>query len=239
MARPDIILCLNTRSQDCSLGKIKDESAYGIDGADDRDDYAQYLLAYKMDEEGEITYIENVVNATPLATLEWDFDAQGDGAYRFFYLIIAKWLVGTAYIKETIVNDVITVYADIVYHNGVVYKAIDPSTGVEPGVTLNWELDWAVVTDLRTLIGYVDKDTIEVVIHNDIITCSFEACIVELLDDTSELVLKGLCDNLEKILPTLKAQLLLDSANSNNWQEKQTRSEVILIEGAKKFCNAC
>ncbi len=239
MALPDIALCLDTRSQDCSLAKISDESEYGVGGADDRNDHAQYLLPYKMDEKETITFITGVDNSAPLTALEWSFVPTAIGAYRFFYLIILPWSDATAYVKEVVTSGVITTYADIVYHGGAVYKAIDPSTDVEPGVDSGWEDDWEVVPDLTTLIGYVNKDTIKVHIHTDIITCKYESCLVDYFDDSADLILKGLCDDLTKILPTLKAQLLLDGAQSNNWQNKQTRSEVILVEAQKKFCNKC
>lgn len=237
MPRPTYILCLNTVSQDITTFKIQNETVYG-GSYDDRGDNAEYLLVAKIDENQNLTFIDGIDNTLPLSALEWDITSEADGSYRAFYISIAPWLVGTDYVKEVLdEDDNIESYADITYDDGVVYKAIDDSTGVQPGVTSGWEDYWEIVTDLTTLIEYgIDKDSIYVHIHDDILDFQFQKCVRDELDDASDLILNGLCDKIEKLLPILKMQLLLDGARSNNWQDKQTRSEVILVEGKKKFC---
>lgn len=233
MALPIINLCFEGRSQDCSTFTVKDESEYGVDGADARGDHAQYFFPYKMDELQQLTEIEGDFNATPLTTIEWTLNSAGDGAYRIIYIFAELWNNVDTYAIATS-----SIFADVVFHNNKLWKAVVESTNSEP-TAIN--TDWEEISPQVLIDNYLilNPDTVTVHIHSDILTCKYEACLRDELDDTTDAIIQGKCNSLEELLNFLKMQVLLDGANSNNWQDKQERSEFILVEANKKFCNQC
>lgn len=222
----DQVLCLPQRWQDCSEFTIKDETVYDSDIAGDgREDAARVMLAAKMTETQILTFIP-LSNTTPLSTIEWTVTSSGDGSYRFFYFNILFYNVLTEYL-ETV----------IIYHNSVYYKAIgNEFDAIEPGVTSGWETYWEIF-DITTLNEEIENTTLDIKIHDDIVTCAFENCILDEVGDTEDKILCGLCLTSEQLDKLLTMEILLDAANSNNWQQKSTRSEVILKEANKKYCN--
>jgi len=240
------VWCLATRSQDKTLAKFIDETVYGSPNAD-RDDEAHFIVIAKMDENQSLTFITGIDNTTPLTSLEYLFTNSADGAYRLIEFIPNFYNGATPYGRETKDSEGnITIYANVIWHptSNKFYKAIylnTPTfTGVEPSITVGWQNYWEEFTDFESQIAATtsgtNTDKIPYEIHDDIITFRLEDCIVEKLDCTTDTILCSVCDRLEELLPTLKVQLMLDGANSNNWQDKQTRSETIIEQTLKKFC---
>lgn len=235
------VLCLNGRYQDCSKLTINDETVYGVSNPDRRQDAARVLLGAKMDENQVLTYISSILNPTPLTTLTWTFNSSGDGAYRFFYIDVPLYNSGSTYVKEIKdLNGVITQYGNIIYHttSTAYYKAIGTSfSNIEPTVTSGWETSWELY-DIQNLKNELLSDKIVVFTHDDISDCAFSACLVKTIDKNTDKELCGLCIDSEEFLKVMKMQFLLDAAESNNWQDKVTRSEIILKEASKKYCCA-
>ncbi len=235
------ILCLNGRYQDCSKLTITDETAYSLSAPDRRQDAARVLFGAKMDENQVLTYIDSIVNTDPLTNLTWTFNSSGDGAYRFFYIDIPLYAPGDTYVKEIKdVNGFVTQYGNIIYHttSETYYKAIGTSfSGIEPSVTSGWETSWEVY-NIQGLKLELLSDKIDVFTHDDVSDCAYSSCVVKTIDKNTDKELCGLCIDSEEFLKVIKMQFLLDAAESNNWQDKVTRSEIILKEATKKYCCA-
>ena len=73
-------------------------------------------------------------------------------------------------------------------------------------------------------------------VQDDIITFRYQDCEVSTLELVVDDILCGLCNDISKLTPILSQQLLLDGANSENWQIKTPRSEVIIKAATKKYC---
>jgi hypothetical protein len=245
--KDDFILCLEARTQDSGIGRFRDETPYSVDGNQARNSTANVLVVAKMDENQELVFIPGIDNSDPLNALTWLFNttpnAGGtikDGAYRAFYFIISPWVNNVNYQQQILdVDNVVTQYADIVYHaaSESFYKAIQvsgpASTFYEPDVTVGWEAFWEVITDFSPEIL---NDQLIIHIHDDIVPFAFEDCLKDELVEIADDILCGVCDKWDDLLKPVKMALLLDAANSENWQNKATRAEVILLEGTKKFC---
>jgi hypothetical protein len=230
----DKVLCLKERYQDTTKFTIYDESEWLDDAPDRREDAARILLAAKMDENQQLTFITTVDNSSPLDTLSWVIDSAGLGAYRFFYIDLEFWSDSIAYEGEVTEDDEVTNYGDIVYHNETYYKAIADSSDVEPGVDDGWEDYWSEYSG--TFQDEIENDQLTIHIHDDISTMDYEECILDKVDAKTDAELCGACCSDVEFLNLMKMQFLLDTAISNNWQEKATRAEVILQQADKKFC---
>jgi hypothetical protein len=232
------VICFPERYQDLSKITITDDSIYGTVFPDRRQDAARVLVPAKMDEEQALTFIENVINSTPLATVSWTIDSAGDGAYRVFYFNIGFYDSGTSYVGETLDADgKVLTYANIIYDNAVFYKAKGTSfSAIQPGVTSGWATHWDIY-DPIDLKNQIKNTKLDIHIHDDIVTAKYEDCILDKVDCLTDETLCGVCVDEEKMNTIYKMEFILDAANSNNWQEKATRSEVILKEALKKYCN--
>lgn len=235
LTKDDYVLFLDKRTQDKSVASISDQTIYGSPNQD-RNTEAHYLLVAKMNENQELTWISNIDNTNPLTTLSWSHTNSVDGAYRYIMFVVPIWLISDHYDQGTkdSSGNYLT-YPNIVYNSTLekYYVAIsDDFVGIEPGVTSGWETYWSEIADFTL---HIFNTRIIVVIHDDVIDFRFDECLVTELDETADYVLIG-CDELDKLLPTLKMSLLLNAARSNNWQQKQTRSEIILSQAIKKFC---
>lgn len=230
-------LCLEGRYQDCSKLTINDETPYTNVAPDRRQDFARYLFGAKMDEAQVLTYISDIINTDPLATVSWTFTSMGDGAYRFYYLDIPLYDNAVTYVKQ-IVNGsgIVTQYGNIVYRSGILYKAIGTSfSGITPGVTTGWETSWVIILEADLKTEYLN-DKIGVFRNDDISTCNYEACLLAKIEEEGEELLCSSCVDDEKFLNVIKAQFLLEAALSADWQDKAVRAEIILKEAKKKFC---
>lgn len=234
-------LCLTERYQDCSKLTITDTSEYLEDAPDRRQDAARVLFGAKMDENQVLVYIDSILNPDPLTALSWTFDSSGLGAYRFFYIDVPLYDSGDTYVNETTnVAGAITRYPNIIYHedSDSYYLAIGSSfSNIEPTVTSGWEDSWEVLP-IESLKSHYNNDKITVYITDDISTCEYEACVLEAIDEKTDKELVGLCPNSPEFFNVIKMQFLLDAAISANWQQKATRSEVILVNAKKKYCCA-
>jgi hypothetical protein len=220
---------------DVSQAVFVDSTVYGTPELN-RNQEAHYVLIAKMDENQVLSFISGIDNSTPLATTNYSFANSVDGAYRMLQFNPPFYSGAATYTKEVSFGGVVSVYADIVWHPGTAkfYKAIATSfTAIEPGVTLGWATSWQADPDFTLEVSNNKTNTF---IKDDIITFRYEDCLVEYIDETTDDILCGLCTNWDKLFPTLSAQLLLDGANSNNWQNKQTRSEIIIKAATKQFC---
>lgn len=227
----DQVLCLPQRWQDCSMFSIKDETEYDSDVAGDgREDAARIMVAAKMTEKEALTFISGLDNSSPLSAIEWDITSEGDGAYRFFYFNILFYGGATEYIGGD--------NPSIVYNDSVYYIAIaeDTFTAIEPGVTSGWEDYWEEY-DIANLKDQIANTSLDIKIHDDIVTCNFENCILASLDKIPDNILCGLCVSSEQLDTLLTMDILLDGANSKNWQQKAPQAETILREANKKYCN--
>lgn len=234
------VLCLKGRYEDCSKFIIEDESEYGTVAPDRRQDIANILVAAKMDENQALTYITGLENDEPLSQISWTVTSKGDGAYRFFLVGIPLFDPEATYVNQ-ITNEagVITRYPNIIYHTPSEkhYLAIGASfDGIEPTITLDWEDYWEEYDILEGAISQLQNDKLNITIHDDIVTCEYEACLLNKIDSITDKELCGICTDNDAFNNVLRAQFMLDAANSNNWQDKATRSEIILKEATKKYC---
>jgi hypothetical protein len=220
---------------DVSQAVFVDSTVYG--GAEPvRSAEAHYVLIAKMDENQVLSFISGIDNSAPLATTNYSFANSVDGAYRMLQFNPPFYSGAATYTKEVSSGGVVSVYADIVWHLGTAkfYKAIATNfTAIEPGVTVGWATSWQADPDFKLEVSNNKTNTF---IKDDIITFRYEDCLVEYIDETTDDILCGLCTSWDKLFPTLSAQLLLDGAESNNWQNKQTRSEIIIKAATKQFC---
>lgn len=231
------IWCLKTRSQDSTIAVFADETVYG--GAEnDRNEEAHYVLIAKVTENQILTFIANVDNTDPLNTLEYTFTQSVDGFYRLIEFVPPYYSGGAEYTKEVSSGGSISVYPDIIWHPGSAsfYTAIGTAfTAIEPSVTGGWAAYWRVSTE-ADFQANVSSNKGVIVIHDDVITFRLEDCLVTQLDEVNDDLLCGICAKWEDLFDTLALQLMLDGANSNNWQNKQTRSEIIILGATKEFC---
>jgi hypothetical protein len=233
----DYVLCLQGRYQDCSKATIADETAYTAP-SNTRDSAYRYLIGAKMDEDQNLKWLTDLVNTTPLTQLSWTFTTQGTGAYRFYYISVPFYNSGATYTKEVISDGVISSYANIIYYPGnqTLYKAIGTNfIAIEPTVSDSWENYWEVF-DPTLFDTQLNSTTIEVFRSDDIITCEYETCILDRITELEDEAICGVCINDQAFMELSKMEFLLDAANSNNWQDKATRSETILKEAMKKYC---
>lgn len=228
------VLCLTERYQDKTKFTIQDESEWLDDAPDRREDAARILVAAKMDEEQQLSYLE-VDQGDPLTNLSWLLDSAGDGAYRFFYIDIPLWTDLIEFPAEVVDADgKITTYAGFTYHNETFYKAKVTNTDVEPGVATGWEDSWDEYDG--NFQSEIESDELDVHLHDDISTMEYEECILDKVDAKTDGELCGACCTDQEFINLMKAQFLLDAALSNDWQDKVVRSEVILVQAHKKYC---
>jgi hypothetical protein len=226
---------LKTRSQDKTIAIFADATVYGTPEAD-RNDEAHFIAIAKADENQNLAFISDIDNSDPLNALEYQITQSADGHYRLFSFNPPFYNGATEYTKQIETDGVVSVYGDIVWHPGSAtwYKAIGTAfTAIEPSVTASWEDYWTATIDWTL---EVSNNKTNVYIHDDIITFRFEDCFVTELDEVNDDILCNVCNKFEDMFKVLSMQLMLDGANSNNWQGKQSKSEVILQEANKRFC---
>lgn len=230
----DIRLCITEQYQDHSTFIVSDVSSWLSVSPDRRDDAARFLVAAKMDESQVLSFLATL-NDDPYNALSWSIESAGIGAYRFFYFSFADYDSETPYVGEILVDGVRAYYGHIVEHNGILYKAIANSEGIEPGIDEAWEEFWTIY-DSSFLKDEVENPYLTIHIHDDIITSEYEECILDYLDEVADKELCGGCCDTDAFLKLMKMQFMLDAAESANWQQKTPRAEVILKEASKKFC---
>lgn len=218
---------LQIRSQDETLAVFDDYTVYGAPNLN-RNDEAHFIVIAKMDELENLTFITGVNNTDPLNALQYAFTNSADGAYRLIEFITTPWANTVDYIEGNI-----TFHAS----DGHFYKCI-LANGVssvvkEPGVTGGWETYWTIDPDFTL---EVSNPVVDKFIHDDIITFRYENCLVKELDEAADDILCGVCNKWEDLYKPMQMQLMLAAANSANWQDKQTRAEVIITEAQKRFC---
>lgn len=230
------ILCLDTRSKDATIAVVKDETVYGAPNVN-RNQEAHFMVIAKMDENEVLTFITGIDNTTPLTSLVFQFIQSKDGAYRFIQFNPAFYVGATHYTGETKdVAGVILTYADIVWEatTAKFYKAIHTDfVGIQPGVTVGWATYWQVNPDFTL---EVSNNKVDKYISDDIITFRYEDCLVEAVDCINDDILCGVCNKFEDLFKPLSMMLQLEGFNSLNWQDKQTKAEVDIVESTKKFC---
>jgi len=238
--KDDQVLRLPERWQDKSKFSIADESEYTSTVGDRRLDAARIMLAAKMDENQKLAFITGLDNSDPLNTLEWEITSQGDGAYRFFYFNILFYNVATTYQWEVQNSEgVITQYRDVIYKNGTYYTPkVATVIAVEPEVTADWADSWEEY-DITDLENQLLSTRLDIHIHDDIFTANYEDCILEEVDEKNDDVLCGICVSNDAVLKIFDMEFLLNAANSFNWQDKATKSEIILREALKRYCSTC
>ncbi len=112
---------------DASEATFTDDTAYG--GANpDRNEVAVYIEIWKVDSAGVTTVVE-LPNLDPDTADEWTFNSEIDGHYKVLMYIIENYSGGTAYVTD-----------DVVYYSGLLYKAIQATTGNLPTNITYWEL---------------------------------------------------------------------------------------------------
>lgn len=234
-------LCLNERFQDLSKLGITDSSIYGTTNPDRRIDAARFLIGAKMNDQQVLSYIPTIINTDYINQVEWQFDNAGLGAYRFFYISVPFYSSIVSYVKPIInSNGSVTQYGNIVYDAGVFYKVksdatASPFSNIEPGVTSGWENYWEVISEDSFKNEYLN-DKITVFISDDISTGEFDQCLLDTLSDLTDLELLNTDPTSPDYFNVLKMELMLDSAESENWQGQATRAETILINSKKKYC---
>lgn len=221
------VFALQTRTQDSTIAIFLDETVYGSPELN-RNQEAHFVVIAKMDENQQLAFISNIDNTLPLTQLTYTITQNADGAYRLisfnplFYSTGANYVVG-----------------QIIYHVASLkfYKATGisgPATTVrEPSITAGWATFWSDTVDFTQEVSNILVDKF---ISDDLITFRYEDCLVEELDAINDDILCGVCTKTEELLRVNSMQLLLAGANSNNWQNKQPKAEIIITEAAKKFC---
>lgn len=122
---------------------IEDQTVYGTGGNPARVDVAVYITGEKIDKDGAAEYDVDMsygsgTDETDATTFTFDVDE--DGRYKFKYAIIENYDNATAY----------STY-DVVYSSGVVYQAIQSTTGnAPPNATY-----WSVVSEPTALLDDV------------------------------------------------------------------------------------
>lgn len=246
--KDDFILCLAARTADKTLGRFTDESPYSVGANQARNATANIVLVAKMDSNQNLVFTTVVPDdVDPLVSMNYTFttiaNAGGkvkDGAYRAFLIAHNFWLNSVNYQPEIVVDSVVTQYGDIIYHvaSEKFYKAIAISgpatTFYEPSVTLGWEDFWEEYTG--NWQAEILNDQLVIHIHDDIVTFNFEDCLKDELSKIADDILDDTCTKIEDLLKPVKMALLLDESNSQNWQSKQPKADIILIEATKKFC---
>lgn len=232
-------LCFSGRYQDCGSFIVSDTTVYGVSAPDRRIDAARVLVPAKMDENQILSFITGIDNTDPLNALEWTVTSQGIGAYRVFYFNILFYDVLVTYRSQAVdAEGVITRYPHIIYVSSsekYYTPKVDNVLAVEPEVTVGWENSWSEY-DITDLKNQILTDKITVLTHDDIVTCEYEECLVEMVDKRTDKELCGICAIDDEFVKLLRAEFMFTAAQSNNWQGKATRSEVILKEAKKKFC---
>lgn len=218
---------LEIRSQDETLAVFDDYTIYGAPELN-RNQEAHFIVIAKMDEFEKLVFITGVDNTDPLNTLKYPFTNSADGAYRLIEFIPTIWTGSLDF-----------VIGNICYHSsdGHFYKCIQnngvSSSVVQPGITGGWAAYWTIDPDFTL---EVENSLVDKFIHDDVITFRYEDCLVKELDEVADDVLCGVCNKWEDLYKPMQMQLMLAATNSTNWQDKQTRSEVIITESQKRFC---
>lgn len=233
--KDDYILCVDTRTQDADQGIVKDKTPYGTPNQD-RANQSNILAVAEYQEKGKLVFQDNIDNSLPRSAIQWYFSSKTNSEYRFFLIVVPDYNNGTTYTKEIIIDEVVTTYANIIYHvaSQKFFKAIATSfSGIQPTVTTNWELSWEEITNFTTEIL---NDKLIIHIHDELVAFHYEDCLKDKLVDVCDDILCSPCDNLEQLLPYLKAELLLYGAKSEDWQDHTDRADYIITKATEKFC---
>ena len=221
------IWCLASRTQDKTIGTFTDETVYG--GANLlRNQEAHFIVIAKMDFNQQLTVIANIDNSDPLNDLSYQFAVSADGAYRLIAFNPAFFSASVNYV----VGNIVWQGSSASFYKAKAISGI-ATTPYTPSVTVGWENYWDLITDFSEEL---ENPLVNMYIHDDIVTFNFEECLMTELEEINDDILCGVCTNFQDLIKVNSMQLLLAGANSNNWQGKQEKSEVILVEATKKFC---
>lgn len=232
------VLSLQEKYLDQTKIKVKDITTYGISAPDRRQDAARVMFAAKIDKNSVLTYATDLDNTNPLTDLDWIFNYIGDSPYRFMYFNVPLWSNAPSYQIEVITDEVISQFADIVYHadSNSYYKCIQPNNSIQPTVTASWENYW-VVYNFTTLPLYINSNRLTVLIYDALVAYAYQSCIIKKVNKMSEKQLCGVCTDSEDFMNVLRMQFLLDSIESLVWQQQAAQAAYTLEEASKKFCS--
>lgn len=170
----DVTLSVASYQSDRTEATIEDNTTYG--GANPaRSALGVYLKMYKVDQEGVRTALDITPdNADAELTAEWVFELTEDGHYQGDYIAVPDYDGATAYVTY-----------DVVYSGGVVYRALQSTTGNAPPNATYWE----VIADPTTLVAN-DGEANEsanatVYIFNDILTPNTEYLFGNIAEDVA------------------------------------------------------
>lgn len=230
-------LTLNARTQDATQATVTDGANFGTPEIN-RNQEAHWLLVAKMDENQQLVFNTTVTNTDPLNQLSYTFTETIDGAYRFFQFNPNYYAGGVNYIGEVIVAGVISTYGSIVWgaNTAKFYKSILSSINIEPGVTGGWQTYWVLCSVDANFISQILNPTTPIYVFDDVVSFRFEDCLLAEIDEETDDVLCSVCANFDELSKVLSMQLLLDGLRSNNWQNRATKSEVVLTAATKKYC---
>lgn len=224
------------KTNDVAVFTFKNTTVYGAPNQN-RNQAAEVLIAAHVTEQGVEEFV--TVDSTPYLTkLEYSINNTLDGHYHFELLRFQPWSSVTAYVKEIRDgNNVITTYASVVYGatTGKFYKAIDPSTNVEPGVAVEWQIDWVEITDF-TDEELRSNTNLEAGVHDNIHVARSEVCTKNELYKVA--CVDPNCTDLKNYLPFLKRAALLSGAKSKNDDLQPEKAETI-IRTISNLCSQC
>lgn len=149
---------------DRSQSTVEDNTVWGTDGNPARADVGVFLKMYKVDQTSVRTALTTTPdNADAEVTAEWTFDLTVDGHYQGDYIVVPDYNGATAYVQY-----------DVSYSGGVVYRALQATTGNAPPNATYWE----VVSDPTTLVANdgtaTESANATVYVFNDILTPNTE-----------------------------------------------------------------
>lgn len=225
------VFAITKTTTDVAQAVFVDNTVYGSPNVN-RNQEAHFILIAKMDENQQLSFISNIDNSAPLTSLSYNFVNSIDGAYRLILFVPAAYDNAATYTGEIITNGIITTYANIVWDAGTgkFYKAIGTNfSGHAVTQTAYWQPDPDFTTQVNT-------NKVTTFVQDDIIVFRYEDCEVSKLDCAVDNILCGLCTDIQSLFSILQQQLVLDGAQSENWQQKATNAEIIIRTGTKKFC---
>lgn len=160
---------------DRSQSTITDDTVFGTGGNPARSAVAVYLQMYKVDQFSVRTEVDTTPdNADAEVTAEWVFDLTVDGHYQGDYIIVPDYSGATAYVQY-----------DVAYSGGVVYRALQSTTGNAPPNATYWE----VISDPTTLVANdgtaTESGNATVYVFNDILTPNTEYLFGNIAEDVA------------------------------------------------------
>lgn len=208
-----------------SLFKLSNDTPYA-DFSDARNLGGEVLIAAHVnaadgDEEGEEDFI--TVDSTPYLTKTlYDINNTIDGHYRFELLRFPIWNVANPYVKEVVDgNGIITTYASLVFYSvtNKFYKALENQTGQLPTDPLYFEEITSFTVD-----SIRESDKIIIGVYNTIFDHRGRLCVK---DELYKLLCKGVCLDLQKMMPYLKKSIYLKGAKAKADDNQPEQGEII------------